>query len=98
MPHATNTTEMIVDAIVEKSGNLKYLFNLIDPLANKIQSNVNITVVDDINRQFSALKRKGIGKGGFWETYDTKSMLGWEEMKKRLKNSLECKQPYNNLI
>lgn len=98
LPHVTNTTEMVVNAIAEKSGNIKYLFNLIDPLANKIQSTVNTSVVDDMNRQFSDLRRKGKGQGGFWQTWDTKSMLGREELKKRLKNSAECKTPYNNLI
>ncbi len=98
LPHAVNTTQMIVEAIAEKSGDLKFLFNLIDPLANKIQSNVNITVVEDINIQFSALRRRGIGTGGFWQTWDSKSVLGREELKKRLKNSLECKEPYSNMI
>ena len=98
LPHATYTTEMIVNEIVEKSGNIKYLYNLIDPLANKIQSNENITVVEDINRHFSRLRREGKSKGGFWQTWDTKSALGRDELKKRLKNSLECKEPYNNCV
>lgn len=98
LPHATYTTEMIVQEITEKSGNLKYLFNLIDPYANKIQSNVNTTVVEDINKEFSLRRNQDIGKGGFWQSWDTKSMLGREELKKRLKNSLDCKTPYNNII
>lgn len=97
LPHATYTTEMIVHEIAERSGNLKYLINLIDPLANKIQSNVNTTVVEDINDEFSKLKREGIGKGGYWESWDTKSVYGREEFKKRLKNSLKCKEPYSNI-
>jgi len=97
LPHATNTTEMIVEAIGEKSGNIKYLFNLIDPYANKIQSNVNTTVVEDINKEFRDLKKKGIGIGGYWQSWDSKSVLGREEIKKRLRNSIKCKEPYSNV-
>ena len=76
IPHATNTTEKVVAAISEKSGNLKYTINLIDPYANKIQAKCNTTVVDDMNRQFRELRNKGIGKGGHWESWDSKSTFG----------------------
>jgi len=98
LPHATNTTEMVVNAIAEKSKKLKFKINLIDPYANKIQSNVNITVVDDMNRQFVKLKQQGICSGGYWESWDSKSVLGREELKLRLKNSKECKEPYSNVV
>ncbi len=98
VPHATYTTDMIVEEIVAKSGNLKYLFNLIDPYANKIQSRVNTTVVQDINREFATHKRNGRGSGGYWESWDSKSVLGREKIKERLQNSLECEEPYNNLV
>ncbi len=98
LPHATYTTQMIVQEIIEKSGNLKYLFNLIDPYANKIQSNINTTVVEDINREFTNLRKSNRGNGGYWQSWDTKSLLGREELKKRLKNSLKCGKPYNNVV
>jgi hypothetical protein len=98
LPHATTTTEMVVNEIAEKSGNLKYLINLIDPYANKIQASTGTTVVDDMNRKFQKLKQQGIGTGGFWESWDTKSVFGREELKLRLKNAKECKEPYSNLV
>ncbi len=98
LDHATHTTDMIVMKIVEKSGMLKFRINLIDPLANKIQSNVNTTVVFDINRQLSKLKREGMCSGGVFESADTKSTLGREEMKKRLYNSIKFEKPYNNCV
>ena len=97
LPHATYTTKMVVDNIAEKSGNLKYMLNLIDPYAHKIQSNCNTTVVDDMNQLFREKKKKGLSQGGHWETWDTKSTLGRERLKERLKNSTECKEPYSNM-
>ena len=100
--HATNTTDMIVGEIAEKSGMLKYGFNLIDPLANRTQSTANLvvklqtTVVFDINQEFRRLKKEGDCTGGIWETWDTKSLLGRERIKTRLRNSIKCKEPYNN--
>lgn len=97
LPHATWTTAMICEAIAEKSGNLKYLFSLIDPYANKIQSNVNTTVVQDMNEEFRQLRNQGKCAGGVWESWDTKSVLGRERLKERLNNSLKVGQPYNNI-
>jgi len=98
LPHAINTTDMIVSEMVDKSGDLKYMFNLIDPYANKIQSNVNTTVVQDINREFREAARSGPCKGGVWESWDSKSVLGRERLKMRLENSLLCEKPHQNLV
>ena len=54
--------------------------------------------VFDINRELSKLKREGRGNGGIFESWDSKSTLGRENLKKRLKNSIKCKQPYNNCV
>lgn len=97
LSHATYTTKMIVENIADKSGDLKFNFNLIDPYANKIQSHANTTVVDDINKEFRVLKRDGRCSGGVWETWDSKSVLGRERLKERLSNSLKCERPYHNL-
>ena len=98
LDHAIYTTSMIVEEIAEKSGDLKYAFNLIDPYANKVQSNVNTTVVFDINHEFRRLKKEGIGTGGVFESWDTKSTLGRERLKQRLRNSVKCKIPGNNAV
>ena len=104
LDHATNTTDMIVGEIAEKSGMLKFGFNLIDPLANRTQSTANIvvnlqtTVVFDINQEFRRLKKEGDCTGGIWETWDTKSLRGRERIKTRLRNSIKCKEPYNNAV
>lgn len=88
----------IAREVALKSGTQRYVMNLIDPLANKIQTNTGISVVEDLNRYFYEFKKEGICAGGYWEPFDTKGTKGYDEIKKRLKNSLLVKKPYNNRV
>lgn len=76
----------------------KYILNLIDPLATKTQLNTGMSTVDDLNRLFHEYKKEGIGTGGFWQAWDTKSTRGRDEIRKRLKNSISVGKPFNNII
>ena len=89
-------THEIVRKLVMKSGEYKYDFNLIDPLATKVQCNTGLSVVDDLNRMFNELKREGSGTGGYWRGWDTKSQRGRDLIKDRLKNSRLVGKPFNN--
>lgn len=98
LDHSTYTTKMIVEKMAEKMNRLKFGFGLIDPLANIVQSNVNTTVVFDINLEFRRLRKEGICNGIVFESWDTKSTLGRERIKQRLKNSTQCEKPGNNAV
>ncbi len=89
-------THQIVETMASQSKDFDYKINLIDPLASVVQSNTGTTVTDDINRHFYRLKKEGFGTGGFWNTWDTKSPKGTDEIRKRLRNSVICGTPFNN--
>lgn len=78
-------------------GEYRYKFNLIDALAAENQTNTNTSVVKDLNTHFSGMKRSGFGTGGYWETWNTHGKEGRDRVKERLKNSLVCGRPFNNL-
>ncbi|MFQ5493606.1 MAG: terminase large subunit domain-containing protein [Candidatus Dojkabacteria bacterium] len=82
--------------MAKMSQDYKYGFNLIDPLACKIQTNTGLSVMDDFNRNFSNFRRDGLSMGGYWESWDTKSTRGRDMLRERLKNSLLCDRPFNN--
>jgi len=88
----------IAQEISELSGQEKFVMNLIDPLANKMQTDSGISTIEDLNRLFYKLQAEGIGTGGYWEPYDTKGLKGRDEIKKRLKNSLRVGKPFNNEV
>ena len=89
-------TAQICRDIAEKSRDYSYPVNRIDPLANQMQVNTGITTVEDINRIFYEFKRDGVGTGGYWVPWDTKSTRGREEVRERIKNSRMCGKPFNN--
>ena len=89
-------THEIARKLVMKSKDYKYDLNLIDPLATKVQCNTGLSVVDDLNRMFNELKRDGLGTGGYWRGWDTKSQRGRDLIKERLKNSRIVGKPFNN--
>jgi hypothetical protein len=91
-------TMEIARVIATRSGDYRYDLNLIDPLASKIQPNTGLSSLEDLNRIFSALKAEGIGTGGYWQVWDTKSQKGRDEIRKRLQNSLLCGKPFNNTV
>jgi len=89
-------THQICETVASQSKDFEYKLNLIDPLAATVQSNTGTKVIDDINRHFYRLKKEGVGTGGFWTTWDTKSPKGTDEIRKRLRNSVICGTPFNN--
>lgn len=94
-------TREISHRLAEKSDDFRYSINLMDPLANKIQSNTGTTVMEDLNAYFRQYRREdnypGF-QGGFWEAWDTKSTRGRDEVRRRLKWARKCKKPFNNKI
>ncbi len=94
-------TREISHSLADLSDDFKYSINLIDPLANKIQSNTGTTVMEDINTYFREFKREDNYPGftgGYWESWDTKSTRGRDEIRRRLKWAKKCKVPFNNKI
>lgn len=89
-------TKSIAERIVNMSHDLRFEYNIIDPLANSVQINTGTTTVQDLNREFHALRLEGIGAGGYWEGWDTKSTRGREKIRERLKNSFKAGFPFNN--
>jgi len=80
------------------SKDYKYTINLVDPLANKTQSNTGLTVIEDLNRAFLMYKKENLGTGGYWQVWDTKSTRGRDEIRKRLMNSVKVGRPFNNVV
>lgn len=91
------TTLAVCKEMVEQSGDYRFSFNLMDPLAGETQSNTNQTVFDDFNRHFREMKREGMGTGGSWEPWDTKGRTGQDRVRERLINAAICGRPFNNL-
>jgi hypothetical protein len=101
-----NTTLVVCEAIVAKSGSKKkYAMNLVDPLAAIKQSNTARSVIQDMNSYFKEFKKEGLCTGGVWESANTRStasktvhnIRGREQLRLRLFNSSLCKVPFNNL-
>lgn len=72
-----------------------FLLNLVDPESKVVQKDT-ITVLDDLRKEFYDLKKDGIGMGAYWQTWNTTSNRGIEEIRRRLKNSLKVERPFNN--
>ncbi len=96
-PEKQVTMEIAHD-IAMKSKDFKYALNLIDPLSAKTQTNTGTSVKDDLNRIFWVLKEEGLCTGGCWECGDTKSTIGRDGIRKRLKNAAMIGKPFNNRI
>lgn len=100
-------TEQVCDQVAEMSGKeIKYIMNVVDPLAATKQSNTGRSVVQDMNRYFKYLKNDEICTGGCWESANTRTVTsksihnirGREQIKLRLHNSILCKEPFNNRV
>lgn len=92
------TTEEIAKHIIRNSGDFYYLFNLIDPLANKKQPNTGFSVTEDLNRIFAELRKNdGLGTESYWEGWDTKDTKGRDEVRKRFKNAAMIGKPFCNV-
>jgi hypothetical protein len=88
----------MANTIALKSEMRKYTKDLIDPLANETQVNTGFSITQDLNRVFQVLKREDMCTGAFWQGWDTKSRKGYDEVQKRLKNSLLVGKPFNNSV
>jgi len=92
--------QMVTMEIAERFAKIgsEYTFgvNLIDPLAKQIQVNTGYSTMDDLNRIFSMLYREGKCMPCSWQPWDTKSQVGRDEIKKRLKNSIAVGKPFSN--
>ena len=91
-------THEITRQIADRSGDYKFVLNLIDPVAASTQVNTGLSPLDDINRQFGEYRRNGLCTGGFWQTWDTKNEKGRDAVKERLKNARLCGRPFNNRV
>jgi len=89
-------TMEIAERFARIGSEYKFNVNLIDPLAKQIQVNTGYSTMDDLNRIFSMLYREGKCESASWQPWDTKSQVGRDEIKKRLKNSIACAHPFNN--
>ena len=95
-PRAMNTYEIAM-AMARRSGDYYYGMNLIDPLANRKQSNTLFSVTDELNHHFDAIREDhGIGTPCYWQGWDTKDTKGQDEVRKRLKNASKVIKPFNN--
>ena len=88
----------IAQEVGRRSGLQKYVMNLIDPLACKIQTNTGISTLEDLNRIFWQLRKDGECEGGLWEPFDTKGQVGRDAIKSRLHNAVLCGRPFNNEV
>lgn len=97
----------IIEEIAETIciGTEGYVFNLelIDPLSEahkKLDNNRKmLSVRGELNNAFYKLRKEGVStSAGAWQTWDTKGERGRDEIRKRLKNSLVVKRPFNNKV
>jgi hypothetical protein len=94
----SNITLEISRNIAYKSKDHRFALNLIDPRADIIQGNTGESCLDAMNRYFHEFMRDGIGSGGYWQTWDTKSQRGKDAIKERLKNSRLLGRPFANKV
>jgi hypothetical protein len=92
------TTWEISREIAVISKQLRYSFDLVDPLSHITQNNTGKSTQDDLNRYFMELKSEGLGNGAYWRSWDSKSTRGREEIRKRLKNSVRVGVPFANKV
>ena len=94
--------QMITSEIMERftriGSHLKWRISLADPLANVVQANTGYSIMDDMNRICHMLYKEGQIKPTVWSGWDTKSQVGRDEIKKRLKNSIICVKPFSNKV
>jgi hypothetical protein len=94
-PHS-HTLEQIAFLIARKSKKYRYVADLIDPRAQIKSINTSTSPVQELNNIFYRFKREGVCSGAYWRSFDTISDAGREEVRKRLKGSLQCGRPFNN--
>lgn len=94
-PEKYNTFE-IARVIAARSGDQRFVIDLIDPLANEKQVNTGRSPCEDLNIHANTLKNEGLGMGAYWQAADTKNERGIDEFRRRLSNSLKVGKPFNN--
>lgn len=92
------TTLEMGNDLASRTGNYKSHTDLADPWMAKVQQSVGVSVMSDLNRVFSRLKQDGHGTGGFFKSWDTKSLKGRDAVKERLKNAKEVGRPFSNKV
>ena len=90
------TTWDIAKVIAARSGDYKFIIDLIDPLANTREVSTGRTPCEDLNIHALTLKIEGLGAGAYWQAADTRNERGIDEFRKRLANSLRVGVPFNN--
>jgi hypothetical protein len=89
----------IAKKILRMSGDYTFQCCLIDPLANKKQSNSNTSTTEDLNRHLAEIRRdSGLGSSMYFEGWDTRGTTGRNEVSMRFKNSVRCGKPFNNFV
>ena len=91
-------TETICNRISEMSGDDKFRLNLIDPLANTINTNSGKRTIQEMNHYFLQLYKKGRGCLTTWQPFNTKGEVGQDEIKRRLQNAVRVERPFNNVV
>lgn len=91
-----HVTHEIANVLCDLSGDYKYRLNLIDPLSAEKQPNTGTSPVEDLNRIFHEYQKEGRCANSYWTSWDTKSLKGRDEIKKRLKNSKIVGKPFVN--
>jgi len=91
-------TAEIMRVVASRSQDYRFELNLVDPLASKIQPNTGISSLEDMNRIMAAYRKEGLGTGGYWTVWDTKSQKGRDEIRKRLMNAAKVGHPFANEV
>jgi len=90
------TTWDCAKTIAARSGDYRFILDLIDPLAQEKQPNTGRSPAEDLNILFSTFYKEHLGTGAYWQSWDTKNERGMDEFRKRLANSLKVGKPFNN--
>jgi len=91
------TTKEMAKFIAEASGEQKFKLNKIDPYATAVKHDTR-TILDDLNKEVKELEREGVGRGGYFSSWDTKGEKGRDAIRERLKNARACERPFNNKV
>lgn len=92
------TTLDIAREFTAIGSSYKSNLNLIDPLATQNQVNTGFSTMDDLNRIYSMLAREELCQITYWQPWDTKTQVGRDGIRTRLKNSIAVGTPFNNYV
>ena len=87
------TTLPIQQDIAKRNGDYQMDLALADPRMAINQPSLGISVMEDANKILRALNAHM-----YWQSWDSKSQKGRDEIKKRLANSKICQKPFNNKV